>query len=89
MRILEGISNACLCREVNDPLRAMLGKHLGYALAVGEIYAGKLELRMPLKSSEPRLLEPDIVIRAQVVETDDSVPTRQECLDYYRWYRSP
>ncbi len=78
MGVYEGIANACLCGQVDDPLRLVFPEHTGDGIPVLKIHAqvGKgIEARGAFKS---RLFQRNIVIIIQVVYADDFITAFQQ-----------
>ena len=80
MRIFHGVADAGLCGEVHHPLRPVIGKGLFNAVAVGQISAGKLEVRMSLQALEPGLFQPHVVVVAEIIEPHDGFAAREQSL---------
>jgi hypothetical protein len=80
VRILLGVPNTGLCREVDDPIEARLGKEPIHPGAVREIELGEAEALLRQEAIEPRLLELRVVVRIQVVEPDDLIAAVEQTM---------
>ena len=70
MRLDERIANPGLSCEVNNVWKPEPGKERRHGGAIGDIKLFEPEAAQVFEFSQPRSLEPNVVIAAQVVETD-------------------
>ena len=70
MGIGERIANPGLGREVNDVWKPVRGKQRRHRAAIGDIKLLELEALQAFELRQSCLLEPNVVIAVQVVETD-------------------
>ena len=78
VRVRERIPDARLRGEVHDARRPVLAKHGGHRRVVGEIELEELETRHSDQLLESRLLEADVVVVVDDVETDHLVAAVQQ-----------
>src|SRR5690606_37823605 len=77
-RRLDAVAHAGLRREVHDPVEALLREQIRNAVAVADVELHELEVAVRLEQREPGVLQRDIVVLVQVVETDDLVAALEE-----------
>ena len=78
VRMREAVAHAGLCREVNDPVEAVVGEGLVDSRLVGKIGAHECPgtigaARRLCQKLEPPLFERRIVVGVDHVETDDLI----------------
>jgi len=71
MRLDKRIADPGLSCEVNNVWKAERGKERRHRGAIGDIKLFEPEAAQVFEFSQPRSLEPNVVIAAQVVETDN------------------
>src|SRR5690606_35772605 len=76
--VFDGIANACLCAEMHDALRTMLGEDARHRVTIREVGADEAEIAVRRQLVEPRLLQADIVVVIQVVDAYDGVAALQQ-----------
>lgn len=69
----ERVTHARLCGEMDHALRPMFGEQLFDRPLIVEIALHEREALILLKLRQPRLLQIDVVIGAEIVEADDLV----------------
>src|SRR5207248_2727808 len=78
--ILKRVAHPGLSGEVDHTLELLPGEELRDPRVIGQIQLDETEFRMRCQAREPRLLELDVVVLVEVVETDDLIAPRQEAL---------
>ena len=73
MRVFSRITNASLRREVHDALRFVLREYPLHRSAVREIGPNINKTVIAIEPGETRLLQPDIVVIVEIVETDNFI----------------
>ena len=74
------MANPRLRREMHDLREGTSPEQMRRRIGVGEIETRELEVTMAREAREPRLLERDVVIRIEVVDTRDLRAPRYETL---------
>jgi len=78
MRIGGGIAHTGLCRQVDDALGLMRGKHGFHAGAVGQIGAFMHIIGVCQKARQTRLFQADIVVIVKIIQPHHGIATRQQ-----------
>ena len=84
----EGVAHAGLRGEMDDPLELLPGEQLGDAIVVGEIELYETECRQFFEPGEARLLQRNVVVVIQVIETDDVVAPPDQEVGHMRAYET-
>src|SRR5262245_13419473 len=78
VRVLEGVADTGLRGEVHHALRPVFGKQFFYRRPILQVTSCKLEARQAFEPRQPRLLQADIVVVAEVVDADDLVAALEQ-----------
>ena len=84
VRIFGGVAHARLRRQVDHAFRLVGGERRLHRRAVGQVRLHVDVVRVVDETRQPRLLEGDVVVVVQVVETDDRIAPRQQYLGHVR-----
>ena len=77
VRVFHAVAHARLRGEVDNSLRLHLGKQPLDARTVGEIELVEGEAVCALKLAETRLLQPNIIVGIEIIDTDDLIASSQ------------
>ena len=80
MRFEQGVANSGLGGEVDHTVRAMGFKKRGHQLAVRHVEARLGEVFVVFDQRQPIFLKLDIVVVAEIVETDHFIAAFQQAL---------
>ena len=82
--VLERMAHAGLRREVHHALKFLAREERGHGRLVGEVELHEAKLRLHREAREARLLERNVVVLIQVIETDHLVTAREQPLGRVR-----
>ncbi len=78
VRILERVTDPGLGRQMHHPLRPVTGKQRRHRAAVRHVHALVGKAGLPEQSLQPGLLQADVVIVVEVIDTNDFVTPCQQ-----------
>src|SRR4051794_5063763 len=78
-RRLDAVANAGLRAEMNDASELLRCEQLCHRFAIGEIELDELEVLASAEDLEPSVLQRDVVVLIEVVETDHLVAALEQC----------
>jgi hypothetical protein len=77
-RMTQGVTNASLCGKVNDSLRAKLVERGAKRSLIRHVNALEDETTTIAQSLEPRLFQPGVVVRVQIVEPKNFIASLEQ-----------
>jgi hypothetical protein len=78
MRIGQRVTDSGLRCEVNDVGKAFCGEQFRHRIAIGDVHLLEPEARRCLELGNASRFQAGIIIRIEIVETDDVIALRQQ-----------
>ena len=78
--VRQGMPNPRLCRQVNHPVELVIREERFHANAVADVELEELKPSSCVQARQSRVLQGGVIVRIQVVHTDDRIAPFQEAL---------
>ena len=82
MGILQRVAHPSLGSQVDYPIEALLGKQCRHSLAVGQVQLDEADIGTPGQIHQARLLQRDVVVVVEIVDTDDLVAMAEQAFGH-------